>query len=92
MTNIPTEINLLIPVVLITLNQGLKQYFGMPSKWAIAINWLGGIVLNVVFLYPFTSPQTALLAVLTGFLLGSSAGGLYDGAKPITQTIRNAIK
>lgn len=89
---IPTDFNLLIPIFLITLNQGLKQYFNMPSKWAIAINWIGGSLLNVVFLFPFVDGKAFLLALLTGFLLGSSAGGLYDGAKPITKAVQKALE
>ncbi len=89
---IPTDINLLIPVILITLNEGLKKYFSMPSKGAILINWLGGIFLNVAFLYPFTTGKEFLMATIVGFLLGSSAGGLYDGAKPTVEAVKQLVE
>lgn len=90
--NIPTDTNLLIPMILLILNEGLKKYFAMSSKFAILINWGGGIGLNIAFLYPFSTGQELLMAIIVGFLLGSSAGGLYDGAKPAVQIIKTAVE
>lgn len=89
---IPTEINLIIPAVLIALNGGLKKYFDMPSKYAILINWVGGIALNVSFLYPFADSYSFTMAILTGFLLGCSAGGIYDGGKAGVNAIKENLE
>lgn len=67
----------LIPPVLLALNEGLKA-FGMPSKYAILIDWVLGIVLNVALMW---DKQSYVLSGIEGFLIGSSAGGVYDGIK-----------
>lgn len=77
---IPTDINLLIPVLLVVLNEGLKRIFNMPDRFAIVVSWIGGIGLYVAFSYPFAE-VTPIMAVVTGFILGSSACGLYDSGK-----------
>ena len=81
------QIQIIIPPVLIALNQGLKNV-GMDSKYAIFVNWIGGIVLSVAFAYTgVVDYPTILNAVLWGFLLGSSAGGIYDAKDlPINTT------
>lgn len=68
----------IIPVVLVTLNSGLKKLFTMASKYAILINWVGGVGLAMAL-----APQGASLvtAGIIGFFAGSSASGLYDGLK-----------
>ena len=66
---------ILIPTVLLVLNEGLKRLFNMPSKWAIVINWVGGLLLGAIFIG--VAPQDLVM----GFLLGSSAAGIYDGKK-----------
>ena len=73
-----TGVYLIIPVVLTILNSGLKQVFSMASKFAILINWVGGVALAMVL-----APEGTLLvhAGIIGFFAGSSASGLYDGLK-----------
>lgn len=68
----------IIPIVLITLNAGLKATFSMASKYAILINWIGGVALAVLLAPAETAHITA---GLIGFFAGSSASGLYDGMK-----------
>lgn len=85
---IPTDTTILIPTILIVLNEGLKRYFNMSSSYAIVINWIGGIALNLLLAYPIATPQDAILLAIGGFLMGSSAGGLYDGGKLVVNKIR----
>lgn len=67
---------LIIPV-LIALNEGLKKYFNVDTKYCVAINWLMGPLFNFVFVSS-ESPEKILSNILIGFLLGSAAGGIYD--------------
>lgn len=57
---------------LIVVNEVLKR-LGMPSKYAILVNLAGGVLLNMWVFWSY-APEV----VLFGFLLGASAGGLYD--------------
>lgn len=83
----PTEITVLIPTVLIVLNEALKRMLNMPSKFSTLINLVGGIALYDLLLVPApTDPRGWVLASITGFLLGASAGGLYDVTKTAIQT------
>lgn len=69
---------MIIPIILITLNAGLKKIFSMASKYAILINWIGGVVL-AIGLKPESTP--VMVAAIIGYFAGSSASGLYDGLK-----------
>ena len=68
----------IIPVILVTLNSGLKKLFTMASKYAILINWVGGVTLAMALAPEGTQLVTA---GIIGFFAGSSASGLYDGLK-----------
>lgn len=73
-----TSQSLLISPFLIALNSGLKV-IGMPSKYAILVNWFGGLILNIVLNIPtLNNPTDYATYAVVGFLLGSSAGGIYD--------------
>lgn len=78
---IPTDPIILIPTILIILNEGLKRMLGMESKYAVLINWFGGIILNIMLNYPLVDPKSGVMIIIAGFFYGSMAGGLYDGGK-----------
>ncbi len=61
----------IIPM-LIALNQGLKM-LGMPSRFAILTNWVGGIALGVLI-----GGGLPVNDALVGFIIGSMASGIYD--------------
>lgn len=76
---------MLIVPALIALNEGLKKYFNLDTKWCVLVNWLLGPAFNITFsLAVLNQPDSILSTVLIGFLLGSAAGGIYD----ITKLIR----
>tara|TARA_R110000868_G_scaffold160448_3_gene390068 strand:+ start:908 stop:1177 length:270 start_codon:yes stop_codon:yes gene_type:complete len=65
-----------IPVLLLFLNQGLKKFVAMPSKYAVLVNWGVGIGLGILLAPVGTS---IVVACVAGFLAGSAASGIYDG-------------
>lgn len=67
----------LIITVLIVFNQLLK-YLGMVSKYAIVSNLVIGALLNLYFGWGMFDP---VLLILQGFLMGATAGGIYDVKK-----------
>lgn len=71
----------LIAPTLIALNEGLKS-LGMPSKWALIVNWVGGIALNIAISFQESS-TFSIETVIYGFLLGSASAGIYDTKKLI---------
>ncbi len=70
---------LLIPPFLIALNTSLKL-IGMPSSFAVAVDWAGGVVLNFLLFY---GKKPNVVIFMEGFILGCTAAGLYDGTKAI---------
>lgn len=70
---------LLIPPFLIALNTSLRL-IGMPSSFAVAVDWVGGVVLNFLLFY---GKKPNVVIFMEGFILGCTAAGLYDGTKTI---------
>lgn len=70
-----------VPAILLALNEGLKR-LGMPSKWAIVVNWFGGMFLSVALTYPEVS---VVQDILLGFVYGSIASGIYQDVKKLQE-------
>lgn len=78
----------LVPFLVIPLNEGLKR-MGMPNRFSILVNWILGIGTALVF----TPAGTSLaVKVVSGFIAGSAASGIYDGArKLVIPAAKNAV-
>ena len=73
---------IILPVLLVVLNEGLKNVFCMPPKIALIVNWTVGLILGVVM--AIMNQESAVIGAIWGFLLGSSASGIYDSRKLIS--------
>ncbi|PIC63454.1 hypothetical protein CSV79_11710 [Sporosarcina sp. P13] len=70
---------LLIPVI-VGLVDALKGY-GVEKRWLPVVSVLLGVGGGVLYLFP----ENWKLGVLSGVILGLSAGGLYSGGKVVVQ-------
>lgn len=68
----------LIVSALIVINQVLKNMFNVPSKYAVLVNLILGVVFTLVLNW---GRDNYLVIALQGLLIGASAGGLYDTKK-----------
>ncbi|PID23256.1 hypothetical protein CSV61_02075 [Sporosarcina sp. P3] len=71
----------LIPVI-VGLVDALKGY-GLPKKWWPVVSVLLGVGGGVVYVYP----GDWVSGVLSGLVMGLSAGGLYSGGKVVARNV-----
>lgn len=74
----------LIPVI-VGLVDALKGY-GLPKRWLPVLSILFGVVGGVVYLFP----GDWRLGVVSGVMMGLSAGGLYAGGKVLVEEFDNS--
>lgn len=72
------QILVTVPVALVIVNQVLKTYFGLATKWVLIVSFSVGIGLTIGMEWG-TAPL--LFLALKGFITGAAAGGVYDGVK-----------
>lgn len=66
--------------ILVGLNQYLKVQWGLPSKWAIVVNFAGALLGAYAFAGVFSEP------ILLAFGAALMASGIYDFGKALVTT------
>ncbi|ARK20342.1 hypothetical protein CSV69_04485 [Sporosarcina sp. P26b] len=77
----------LVPVI-VGLVDALKGY-GLQKKWCPVVSIVLGVASGVVYVFP----EDWASGVLSGIVMGLSAGGLYSGGKAVvgSKPIRDTL-